>query len=320
MAQDGIVNALLVRYPAGYIERTDAGSIATYDRHEGFLSLDVETYDEAVRIADLVLGRTADPQVATQIGIEPDAADEPYAAFLVGDLITAPDIDGTPASVRVVAVTVSEDTEGNPQFVPEVGVLLLDPTVEQARTLRRLSGGVLGSIVQSAAPVVTVTGGTRGGTISGSGYIGGGGYSGGGTSGGGFIGGSGFPGGTGPITDSPNPPSPVTIVKPADLQEVIFSQAGTLTESESPPYATDRTKRIRAVKALLGTSGGGSVYSVKVNGVSAYSGSLFSGVDSGVPASDTTVSNTDLITVEVLTAAGGDADLTVIVYLDQGSA
>lgn len=117
-----VTNALLVRWTDGYIEVTDADSIAAHDRREGFLSLgNAPSVDEATRSAEATLEQLAEPEENITAGIEPAGTDDrPYTGFYVGDTITVPDHTGAPVSRRVASITVGEDEEGVPVFVPEL--------------------------------------------------------------------------------------------------------------------------------------------------------------------------------------------------------
>lgn len=147
-----IVNALLVRWSAGYTWVEDAGSIATWKRREAYLSVAATSEPEAVRIATAILVDRAAPLVGTQATLEPTGSDEPYVDFEVGDWITAPDLSGTPASQRVVSLTVTEDDEGNPVFVPELGSVQQERERANQRWLKRMANGALAGTVESAMP------------------------------------------------------------------------------------------------------------------------------------------------------------------------
>lgn len=149
----GLANALLVRYASGYLWVEDAASIAQWERREGYVTLgQVESPAEATRIATAILADRAQPAVSISAGLEPSGAgDDPYDDFGVGEYVTAPDEDGSPASLRLVSLTVAEDEEGNPTFAPELQTLadVRDQTLQ--RWLKRMSNGTLGGTVQSAS-------------------------------------------------------------------------------------------------------------------------------------------------------------------------
>lgn len=117
-----VTNALLVRWADGYTTVTDAASVTAHGRHEDFLSAgDAQSTAEAERLALGLLSRLAWPAEDITIAIEPTTGvDAPYADFVVGDNVTAPDADGTPQTWRVDSITVAEDDEGNAIFVPKL--------------------------------------------------------------------------------------------------------------------------------------------------------------------------------------------------------
>lgn len=146
-----LVNALLVRWSAGYTWVTDSASILAYRRREAYLSAAATSEAEAVRIATALLADRASPGVGTQATLEPSGgADSPYVDFRVGDWVTAPDQTETPASVRVTSLTVTEDDEGNPVFVPELGTIREERDRANQRALKRMANGSLGGTVESA--------------------------------------------------------------------------------------------------------------------------------------------------------------------------
>lgn len=154
----GLVNALLVRYAAGYEWVEDDDSIDTYGRREGYLTLgSIESSAEATRIARAILVDKASPATSITAGLEPaSSADEPYVAFEVGDYVNAPDEFGEPTSLRVVGLTVGEDAEGNPTFTPELDSLADVREQQLNRWLKRMSNGTLGGSVESASPAPDV--------------------------------------------------------------------------------------------------------------------------------------------------------------------
>lgn len=148
-----LVNALLVRWAGGYTWRTDASSISTYGRREGFLALGaVQSLAEARRVADAVLANSSSPRISTTAAIEPSGSgDVPYDDWDVADYLAAP-VSGDPTTKRVMALTVTEDAEGNPIYVPELGSLRDDEDRRLQRWLKRMANGTLGGSVESATP------------------------------------------------------------------------------------------------------------------------------------------------------------------------
>lgn len=117
-----VTNALLVRWSGGYVVVSDAASITAHGRHEDFLSAgDAQSQAEAQRIALGLLASMAWPGEDIAIAVEPAGADDvPYADFVVGDNVVAPDAAGASRSWRVHSITVTEDAEGNAIYVPEL--------------------------------------------------------------------------------------------------------------------------------------------------------------------------------------------------------
>ena len=75
-----ILNAVLVRYAKGYKAASDASSVSSYGRREGFLSLSsLEEPDSASQSGTKTLELYAQLQRTVTIGIEPASdADCPY--------------------------------------------------------------------------------------------------------------------------------------------------------------------------------------------------------------------------------------------------
>lgn len=136
-----IVNRLLVKYAGGYLEVEDLASIGNEGiTRERMLTTQVETAAQAEALAWMALARTGEPQPAITVGIEPtDETEQPYTAFIVGDLVTVRDLNGSSTDDwRVVATTVGEDDMGNPTFTPELNRRVTDPDVQVAATLQTL--------------------------------------------------------------------------------------------------------------------------------------------------------------------------------------
>ena len=117
-----ILNAVLVRYAKGYKSETDSASISSYGRREGFLSLSsLEEGDSAAESGTKTLELYAQLQRTVTVGIEPISdADCPYKGVWLRDSVTAPGLDLTPTSYRVVGITANVDDEGFAKFVPEL--------------------------------------------------------------------------------------------------------------------------------------------------------------------------------------------------------
>jgi hypothetical protein len=115
-------NVVLVKYPQGYLERSDPARVAAEGRYEAYLELNIEYRQLVETVADALLAATSSPW-RTTIGFQPaSTAEEPYTGFNVGDTITFPDQTGAIVSQRVMSVSVTMDENGEPIFVPEVGL------------------------------------------------------------------------------------------------------------------------------------------------------------------------------------------------------
>lgn len=139
-------NAILTRFKDGWVTRTNSGSISTYGRREGFLSVAaVEDEAGANAAGDGGLFVTANPRTSIVLGIEPlGDSDTPYLGYWPGDSVTAPNETGTPATYRCEGVTVTEDEDGQLTFVPELSQLY-DTSVRRNQTwLERVGNGTLG--------------------------------------------------------------------------------------------------------------------------------------------------------------------------------
>ena len=140
-----ILNAVLVRYAKGYKSETDAASISTYGRRESFLSLSsLEEGDSAAQSGTKTLELYSQLQRTVTIGIEPtEDADTPYKGVWVRDSVTAPGLDASPTSYRVVGLTANIDDEGFAKFVPELDTKA-DAFMDRTRLwLKRVGDGTL---------------------------------------------------------------------------------------------------------------------------------------------------------------------------------
>lgn len=153
----GVATLLLVRYDGGYFEVSDAAAVAAWGRKEGFVQLgSVADVDEATRVATAILAFQKEPTVATTMGIEPTGTgDDPYADYTVGDSITAPDVDGTPTTQRVVSLTVTEDADSEVGFVNELKSSFLVADEAFNRQLKKLLNGSMRGQTQAANPLPT---------------------------------------------------------------------------------------------------------------------------------------------------------------------
>jgi hypothetical protein len=166
-----VINALLVRWSGGWHEVVDSASIAAYGRREAVLGLGaIQSIAELERIAGEQLARYADPRTEINADFAPAAETEtPYLTFLVGDNVTVPEIDGTTAAERVLAMTVNEDDNGTVTYAPDLKDLILIREERQEQALKKMVDGTLkgrssvatpASYIATAAP--TIAAGTAG--------------------------------------------------------------------------------------------------------------------------------------------------------------
>lgn len=151
-----VVNVLLVRWFGGYQEVANAASVTEHGRREALLTLgSVTTTEEVTRIADALLALTADPRVATEMGIDPTGdGDQPYVDFTLGMTITAPDEDGNETAQRVVSITVTEDENGEPSYATELKDTMQVLEEQTNRWLKLLLAGTLRGNARNAVPVI----------------------------------------------------------------------------------------------------------------------------------------------------------------------
>lgn len=148
-----ITNALLVRWASGFTWVTDAASITSYGRREGYVTIGGATSPDVVgRVALAVLAKRVAPEVSVTAALEPAGGDVPYVNFGVGDTVTAPNETGAAAPVRIVAMGVAEDAEGHPTFVPELGAVAVPRQRDRDRWLKSMLNGSLGGTVAAASP------------------------------------------------------------------------------------------------------------------------------------------------------------------------
>lgn len=147
-----IQNVLLVRWQGGWIERTDATSIATYGRIEGALELGAQTeLMEVENVADAQFPVLAYPVIAMDVGVEArNDSERAYISYDVGDTVNAP----SPYNGRVVAITVTEINDtGDAIVTPSLGQLLTDPESARAQAVRKGLPGFQGGYSRVANPV-----------------------------------------------------------------------------------------------------------------------------------------------------------------------
>jgi hypothetical protein len=152
------INALLVRWHGGWHEVTDPSSIARYGRRGGMLGLGAaQTIAEVEAIGRQQLAIYADVREVISVDLVPaDESDRPYPAFLVGDTVTVPNVDGDPTVERVMALTVSQDDDGQVTYAPELHDLILSAQERYEQALKKMEDGTMSGTSQVASPVSQV--------------------------------------------------------------------------------------------------------------------------------------------------------------------
>jgi len=149
-----IRNVILIRWGDGFIEGVVEDSETTYGRKETLLSIsNVTSGPSALWTAYATIVPISVPEVSIVVGIEPeDTGDEPYSAFDIGDAVTCDDIDGTPTSYRVAAISCNEDDDGNLSWFPELATARDIQAQRWERWLRRTANGTLDGRSRAATP------------------------------------------------------------------------------------------------------------------------------------------------------------------------
>ncbi len=122
------------------------------------LSLGDISRDNALVIGNAVASRAEYSTVTLTAAIEPTSyADTPYHSFFVGDWLTVDSAIGTvEAPIRLVSLSVSEDSQGDPTFVTEFMTISEDLEERFGRWLNRMSIGGAGGRSSSASPVTVI--------------------------------------------------------------------------------------------------------------------------------------------------------------------
>lgn len=147
-------NALRVKWQRGYVEVVDQSAIYADRRHEGYLSTNAASLEEAIRAGQAALAEVAAEKIGVQVTHEPLGGTKPYVDYQVGQTLALPDWDDVMVDDEVLAVAVSEDPDGNPIYEPEVAALVEDEQtlIRRMRTsITRMANDGLGGRVRAAA-------------------------------------------------------------------------------------------------------------------------------------------------------------------------
>ena len=147
-----ITNTVLIKTPAGFLERIDAASLGLFNRREGFLSLgnvsDGATIDKTT---DALFVELADPRASSTLELIPAPGATPYADFEVGDWVLAPNVNGELTRQRVRALSVTETEDGRVRYVPELATIEDELEASLERWLASSSKGTLGGSAHKVA-------------------------------------------------------------------------------------------------------------------------------------------------------------------------
>ena len=149
------VNAVLALYAGGWIEETDAASIAANGRRSAYMDLSaVQSEERARELARTVMTLRASPRYAVRADLSPvDGAEARTLLELEpGDTITAPNESLAPESVRVRAITVVETDHGRVDQTLQLNDMAEELEIRFDRWLRRMNPGALAGGSQIVAP------------------------------------------------------------------------------------------------------------------------------------------------------------------------
>jgi len=146
---------LCVRYDGGYFEIVNEDTVNTYNRKEGFLSLnDTRELTTARVLGTETMKKLAAFSTAVEVANEAPVGDPgvPGAALVTGDRVNCVTADLVEVPLRCVGWAASEATAGHLLSVPK----LLSPLEEEAdkvdRWLKRAALGALGGETSLASP------------------------------------------------------------------------------------------------------------------------------------------------------------------------
>jgi hypothetical protein len=147
-----ITNTILIKTPAGFLERVDLASLGLYNRREGFLSLgnvsDGPTIDKTT---DALFAEVADPRASSTLELIEAEGATPYVDFEVGDWVLAPDVTGVFTKQRVRGLSVTETDDGRVRYVPELASIEEELEASLERWLAASAKGTLGGAASKVA-------------------------------------------------------------------------------------------------------------------------------------------------------------------------
>lgn len=147
-----ITNTILIKTPAGFLERVDLASLGTFNRREGFLSLgNVSDGDTIDKTTGKLFAELAEPRASSTLEIIDVVGAVPLVDFEVGDFILAPDVNGEFTKQRVRSMAVSETDAGTVRYVPDLSTIEEELEAQLNRWLAAMAKGTLGGAASKVA-------------------------------------------------------------------------------------------------------------------------------------------------------------------------
>lgn len=146
-----IKNTLMLSTTDGWYSQSDAltESISKYGRIEGNLSTGLSP-DVSGDVAVSVFAQKAIPTMAQTYDIIDFEDNRPFVDFGVGDYVLAPKEDGTLGPIRILSLSVAENTKtGEPQYAVEFGTITDDIATRHERWLKTIQNAALGGTVSN---------------------------------------------------------------------------------------------------------------------------------------------------------------------------
>jgi hypothetical protein len=105
-----IRNVVRAQWSGGWVEAEDSTSVAVHGRRVTTLAVgDAGSAEQALAAATLALADLTDPQITLPLSATSARGPQPYAAFGLGDTITAPALLSGTGTARVMSVTGTEN-------------------------------------------------------------------------------------------------------------------------------------------------------------------------------------------------------------------
>lgn len=155
-----VTSAMFVKWSKGFIEVVNPVAAALYGRVEGFLTVDTDRVDEAIRQANLALDEVDNIEYAIVVEVDPidPAIDQPYYRFVPGDFVDVLDPAGVLKSTKVYSISIAGDDMGRAAIVLELNNRIKSPDRTVFDLMAVLGRGVVGStkVTNAAASTSSV--------------------------------------------------------------------------------------------------------------------------------------------------------------------